>query len=77
VPDRVLYTPERLSKIAQEAAKPIKQSILSLSDKIGLINEVMALSKAGLCKLSGVLTMFEGLKNETECQFTHRVMVYC
>ncbi|KAG6821168.1 hypothetical protein H0H93_005388 [Arthromyces matolae] len=61
---RVLYTPERLSKIAAEAAKP--NSIFSLNDRIGLVHDAMALSKAGLAKLSSALTLVYGLKNEKE-----------
>ncbi|KAG6813612.1 hypothetical protein H0H92_009229 [Tricholoma furcatifolium] len=62
--DRTLYTPERLSKIAQEAAKD--DSIFSLNDRIGLVHDAMALSKAGLAKLSSALTLVDGLKNEKE-----------
>ncbi|KAF5386636.1 hypothetical protein D9615_001831 [Tricholomella constricta] len=61
---RVLYTPERLSKIAEEAAKD--DSIFSLNDRIGLVHDSMALSKAGLAKLSSALTLVDGLKNEKE-----------
>ncbi|KAF8151622.1 hypothetical protein B0H34DRAFT_135147 [Crassisporium funariophilum] len=42
---RVLYTPERLALIAAEAAK--ENSPFSLDDRIGLVHDVMALSKAG------------------------------
>ncbi|KAG5639615.1 hypothetical protein H0H81_010817 [Sphagnurus paluster] len=61
---RVLYTPERLSKIAEEAAK--EDSIFSLNDRIGLVYDAMALSKAGLAKLSSALTLLDGLKHEKE-----------
>ncbi|KAG5645001.1 hypothetical protein DXG03_007278 [Asterophora parasitica] len=61
---RVLYTPERLSKIAEEAAK--NDSIFSLNDRIGLVHDALALSKAGLAKLSSALTLVDGLKNEKE-----------
>jgi hypothetical protein len=66
--DRVLYTPERMVKIAAEAAKPDGVSVLSLNDRIGLVHDAMALSKAGLAKLSSALTLLDGLKGETECQ---------
>jgi hypothetical protein len=67
--DRVLYTPEHLEKLAKEAAKPEGQGILTLNDRIGLVNDTLALSKAGLAKLSSALTLVDGLKNETECEF--------
>lgn len=67
--DRVLYTPERVAKIATEAAKPDGTSVFSLNDRIGLVHDAIALSKAGLAKLSSALTLLDGLKGETECQF--------
>lgn len=66
--DRVLYTPERLAKIAAEAAKSEDASAFSLDDRIGLVHDAMALSKAGLAKLSSALTLVDGLKGETECK---------
>lgn len=65
-PDRVLYTPERLVKIAAEAAK--QNSAFSLDDRIGLVHDSMALSKAGLARLSSALTLVDSLKNEKECK---------
>jgi len=61
---RVLYTPERLEKIAEEAAKP--DSIFSLNDRMGLVNDNLALAKAGLAPVTGALTLIQGLKNEQE-----------
>lgn len=66
--DRVLYTPERLAKIAAEAAKPEDASAFSLDDRIGLVHDALALSKAGLAKLSSALTLLDGLKGEKECK---------
>lgn len=63
---RVLYTPERVAKIATEAAKPDGTSVFSLNDRIGLVHDAIALSKAGLAKLSSALTLLDGLKGETE-----------
>ncbi|KAJ7102847.1 leucyl aminopeptidase [Mycena epipterygia] len=60
---RVLYTPERLSKIAIEAAK--EDSIFSLSDRMGLIYDVAELSQAGLAQLSSFLTLIDLWRNET------------
>ncbi|KAF9054698.1 leucyl aminopeptidase [Panaeolus papilionaceus] len=61
---RVLYTPERLAKIAAEATK--ENSAFSLDDRIGLVHDSMALSKAGLQKLSSALTLVDLWKNEKE-----------
>jgi aminopeptidase 2 len=66
--DRVLYTPERLAKIAVEAAKQEGTSVFSLNDRIGLVHDAMALSKAGLAKLSSAMTLVDGLKGERECE---------
>ncbi|KAJ7242384.1 ERAP1-like C-terminal domain-containing protein [Mycena haematopus] len=62
---RVLYTPERLSKIATEAAKG--DSVFSLSDRIGLLRDVAELSKAGLTQVSSLLTLFDIWRHETNC----------
>ncbi|PPR03973.1 hypothetical protein CVT26_001080 [Gymnopilus dilepis] len=61
---RVLYTPERLSQIASEAVK--ENSVFSLEDRLGLVFDAMALSRAGLTKLSSVLTLVEAWRNEKE-----------
>jgi len=61
---RVLYTPERLEKIAEQAAS--KNSPYSLNDRLGLVHDTMALSRAGLAKLSSALTLVDKLKNEKE-----------
>jgi aminopeptidase 2 len=66
--DRVLYTPERLTNIAMEAVKT--NSCFSLNDRIGLVHDAMALSKAGLSKLSSALTLVDIFRNEKECQKT-------
>ncbi|PFH48473.1 hypothetical protein AMATHDRAFT_65385 [Amanita thiersii Skay4041] len=61
---RVLYAPEILEKIRHEMIK--ENSCFSLNDKLGLINDSMALSKAGLAKLGTTLSLIESLKNEKE-----------
>ncbi|KAJ7905297.1 leucyl aminopeptidase [Mycena olivaceomarginata] len=63
---RVLYTPERLAKIAAEASK--ENSIFSLDDRMGILYDVNALSKAGLAKLSDTLTVIDLWSNEKECK---------
>ncbi|KAF5367551.1 hypothetical protein D9758_003664 [Tetrapyrgos nigripes] len=61
---RVLYTSERLSKIAAEVAK--SDSCFALEDKMGLINDSMALSKAALMKLSSALNLIDAMRQEEE-----------
>ncbi|EPQ58615.1 hypothetical protein GLOTRDRAFT_36981 [Gloeophyllum trabeum ATCC 11539] len=61
---RVLYSPERLAKIASEAAK--ENSLFSLSDRMGLIHDAIALSKAGFAKISSALTLMDILRKEKE-----------
>ncbi|KAL1672234.1 hypothetical protein EV122DRAFT_284153 [Schizophyllum commune] len=60
----VLYTPERLAQIGLEAAK--EDSLFTLDDRIGLINDAFATAKAGLSKLSSSLTLVELLRNGKE-----------
>ncbi|KAF7340896.1 Aminopeptidase 1 [Mycena sanguinolenta] len=60
---RVLYTPERLSKIAIEAAKG--DSVFSLSDRIGLLCDVSELSHAGLTPVNSLLNLVDIWRNET------------
>ncbi|KAF7361545.1 Aminopeptidase 1 [Mycena sanguinolenta] len=60
---RVSYTPERLSKIATEAAKP--DSVFALSDRIGLLFDVSELLKAGLTQVSSLLTLIDTWRNES------------
>ncbi|KAF8198244.1 leucyl aminopeptidase [Mycena galopus ATCC 62051] len=59
---RVLYAPERLTKIATEAAK--RDSVFSLSDRIGLLYDVSELSKAGLTQVSSLLTLINIWRKE-------------
>ncbi|KAF7368890.1 Aminopeptidase [Mycena venus] len=57
---RVLYQSEKLNKLALEAAKG------NISDMSGLMNDVMALAKADLAKLSSALTLMNGFAGTTE-----------
>lgn len=59
-----MYTPDRLASIAAEAAKD--NSIFSLDDRLGLVHDAFALSKAGLAKVSSALTLVDLWKNEKE-----------
>ncbi|KAJ4488175.1 leucyl aminopeptidase [Lentinula aciculospora] len=61
---RVLYEDAHLSKIAAEVAKPA--SVFAVEDRMGLVNDVLALSKAALMKLSNALTLIDALRNEQE-----------
>jgi aminopeptidase 2 len=67
--DRVQYTPERLAAIGSEAVKG--NSIFSLSDRLGLVHDVMALAKSGYTDLSSALTIVDILRNDKECKAIH------
>jgi len=61
---RVLYTPERLVKIGKEAAKT--PSPFSIEDRMGLVDDALALSKAGFSTVSSALSLIDVLRNEEE-----------
>ncbi|THH32969.1 hypothetical protein EUX98_g1220 [Antrodiella citrinella] len=61
---RVLYSPERLDKIAEEAAK--HDSVFSLEDRIGLLMDAPALAQAGYVKTSSSLSLVNKLREEKE-----------
>ncbi|KAJ7219096.1 leucyl aminopeptidase [Mycena pura] len=61
---RTLYTPDRLAKIAVEAAK--ENSVFTLDDRMGILYDSLALSKAGLAELSDTLTVIDLWANEKE-----------
>ncbi|KAJ7187123.1 leucyl aminopeptidase [Mycena filopes] len=71
---RVLYTPDRLSKIATEAAK--ENSAFSLSDRVGLIYDVAALSEAGLASVSSLLTLTNIWRNGNDCKSSFADLVW-
>lgn len=64
--DRVLYSPERLDKIGAEAAK--KDSSFTMNDRMGLVNDIFALSNAGFGKVSAALALIQNLRQEEECK---------
>lgn len=64
--DRVAYTPERLKKIGEEAAR--EGSSFSLEDRMGLVADAVILAKAGSSKTSAALDLIESLKGEKECE---------
>lgn len=63
--DRALYSPERLVKIAEEAAR--KNSILSLEDRLGLMLDALEVAKAGYLKLSSALKLYEIFRSDGNC----------
>ncbi|KAJ7207877.1 leucyl aminopeptidase [Mycena pura] len=68
---RVLYTPERLLRIATEAAKG--ESIFSLDDRLGLLDDVAELAKGGLGPSSSLLALADIWRNESNCNFADMV----
>ncbi|KAG8910494.1 Aminopeptidase 2 mitochondrial, partial [Tulasnella sp. 408] len=61
---RVSYTPGRLTKIGEEAAK--ENSVFSLEDRMGLVSDALILAKAGISQTSAALDLIKSLKNEKE-----------
>ncbi|KAF8590749.1 leucyl aminopeptidase [Ramaria rubella] len=61
---RVLYTPERLSKLGEEAARP--DSAFSLEDRLGLVSDALVLASSGLASTSSALTLINRLRSESE-----------
>ncbi|GAA5869000.1 hypothetical protein JCM16303_000332 [Sporobolomyces ruberrimus] len=61
---RVAYPPSHLAKLAEEANKP--ESSLSLSDRIGLVQDVVTLSEAGYLSTTAAFDLFQRLGNEKE-----------
>ncbi|OSX66267.1 hypothetical protein POSPLADRAFT_1043724 [Postia placenta MAD-698-R-SB12] len=61
---RVSYPPERLAKLADDAAKA--QSIFSLQDRMGLVDDTLALAKAGYCTVGDALSLIDVLRDEKD-----------
>ena len=61
----MLYSPERLAKIATEAAKG--DSFFTVDDRIGIVHDAFATAGAGLSKLSSALNVVQILHDEKEC----------
>ncbi|KAH9921040.1 leucyl aminopeptidase [Fomitopsis serialis] len=61
---RVLYRPDRLVAIGREAAKA--SSPFSIEDRMGLVDDAFALSKAGYSEVSSALALTDVLRNESE-----------
>ncbi|KAJ7665988.1 leucyl aminopeptidase [Mycena polygramma] len=60
----VLYSSERLKAIGVEAAK--ETTVFSVADRVGLINDAIALAKADLLKMSDALSSIYALRSEQE-----------
>ncbi|KAH9923984.1 leucyl aminopeptidase [Epithele typhae] len=58
------YSEGRLTKLGEQMAS--KASPFSLSDKIGVVCDALALAKAGYSSLGGSLSVIVGLRNEKE-----------
>ncbi|KEP46132.1 leucyl aminopeptidase [Rhizoctonia solani 123E] len=61
---RTAYTPERLSKLGEEAAR--LGSAFALEDRVELVSDAMTLARAGYGKTSGGLDLISHLRDETE-----------
>ncbi|SJX60857.1 probable AAP1-alanine/arginine aminopeptidase [Sporisorium reilianum f. sp. reilianum] len=59
---RVAYSPERLAKLGEEAARP--NSAFSLEDRVGLVTDAFTLASAGYGKTSGGLSLAKALRND-------------
>lgn len=59
---RVAYSPDRLALLGHEAAKT--DSIFSLEDRVGLVNDAHTLAKAGYGETSGTLSLLKTLVAE-------------
>jgi aminopeptidase 2 len=63
-PDRVAYSPERLAKLGEEAAKT--DTAFSVEDRIGLVSDAVTLCRAGVSKTSGALSLVNQMGSESE-----------
>lgn len=59
---RTSYTPERLQKLGEAA----KKGLLTVEDRAGMIADAGALSAAGYQKTSGLLSLLQGLNDESD-----------
>jgi len=59
---RTSYTPERLSKLGEAA----KKGLLSVEDRAGMIADAGALAASGYQKTSGILSLLQGFKSESQ-----------
>ncbi|PCH38764.1 leucyl aminopeptidase [Wolfiporia cocos MD-104 SS10] len=61
---RVHYSTDRLRAIGRAAAQT--PSPFSMEDRVGILNDAMALAKAGLMSVSSALYLIDDLRNEQE-----------
>lgn len=52
--------------IAKEAAK--ENSVFSTEDRVGLVYDALALSKAGYLEVSSMLALFDAFRNDKDCE---------
>lgn len=64
--DRVLYPESRIAKIAEAASQ--QNPIVSLEDRIGLVNDATALAQAGMAKTSSALSLIKSFVWEKKCR---------
>jgi aminopeptidase 2 len=64
--DRVLYTPERITTLGKQCSQA--NSPFSVTDRMGLISDVMQLGKSGLLQTSAGLSLIHEIKGDTECE---------
>ena len=62
------YTPERLTKLGEEAAK--ETSVFSTEDRMGLVSDAVVLAKSGYAKTSGAFSLISKLRFEQERTLT-------
>ncbi|KAI0668551.1 leucyl aminopeptidase [Trametes maxima] len=60
----VSYSADRLAKLGQQAAAP--NSPFSLSDRIGIVSDALALAKSGYAPVSSALEVIGALRDEKE-----------
>ncbi|KIJ31991.1 hypothetical protein M422DRAFT_783647 [Sphaerobolus stellatus SS14] len=61
---RTHYTQDQLQRLEQEASR-LESSALSVTDKLSLISDVLAISSAGMGQTSHALSLIEAMRNET------------
>ncbi|KAG8806528.1 Aminopeptidase 2 mitochondrial [Serendipita sp. 400] len=61
---RVLYKPDRVKKLGKQATEA--SSPFAVTDRIGLISDVMVLGKSGMCRTSDGLALINEMRSETE-----------
>jgi len=66
--DRVLYSPERLRKLGEEAMR--SDSPFTIPDRLALVSDAIILASSGLGSTSGTLSLIDSMRGETECEYS-------